>query len=119
VVWAARRFGLEQRIEFRNASIYDFCASRARFDLVVSPATAIGLQDRNELTCRGWPCMAFIEGALADDPTNWWAPNHACVEAMVRSAGFKVTDRPGHEIYLCEPDPTESRGLPSRRPFPM
>ena len=25
---------------------------------------------------------------LAGDPTNWWAPNHAACEAMLRSAGF-------------------------------
>jgi tRNA (mo5U34)-methyltransferase len=52
--------------------------------------------------------MAFIERELADDPTNWWAPNHACVEAMVRSAGFRISARPGHEIYLAEPDPCAS-----------
>jgi tRNA (mo5U34)-methyltransferase len=51
--------------------------------------------------------MAFIEHALAEDPTNWWAPNHACVEAMVRSAGFRICARPGHEIYVCEPDENE------------
>ncbi len=48
--------------------------------------------------------MAFIEHRLANDPTNWWAPNHAGVEAMLRSSGFQVVGRPGHEIYLCEPD---------------
>jgi tRNA (mo5U34)-methyltransferase len=52
----------------------------------------------------GWPKMAFIEKRLAGDPTNWWAPNHAAVLAMLRSAGFRVTARPGHEIYLCVPD---------------
>jgi tRNA (mo5U34)-methyltransferase len=76
-------------------------------DVVVTPPANLGLYERNELTRHGWPCMAFIERQLADDPTNWWAPNHACVEAMVRSAGFRVTARPGHEIYICEPDPAE------------
>jgi tRNA (mo5U34)-methyltransferase len=81
---------------------------------VVAPPAMLGLDERSELTRPGWPCMAFIERELADDPTNWWAPNHACVEAMVRSAGFKVTARPGHEIYICEPDAGEwevTRGL--------
>ncbi len=27
---------------------------------------------------------------------------------MVRVAGFRITARPGHEIYLCEPNPRES-----------
>jgi tRNA (mo5U34)-methyltransferase len=53
----------------------------------------------------GWPKMAFLEHHFAGDPTNWWAPNHAGVEAMLRSAGMRVTSRPGHEIYFCEPDP--------------
>jgi len=37
--------------------------------------------------------------------SNWWIPNHAGIEAMFRSAGLRVTGRPGPEIYLCEPDP--------------
>ena len=49
--------------------------------------------------------MAFLEHHFAGDPTNWWAANHAGVEAMLRSAGMKMAGRPGHEIYLCEPDP--------------
>jgi tRNA (mo5U34)-methyltransferase len=51
--------------------------------------------------------MAFIERTLEDDPTNWWAPDRACVEALVRSAGFKVAAWPGHEIFVCEPDEKE------------
>jgi tRNA (mo5U34)-methyltransferase len=70
---------------------------------------SVGLFDREWLTRPGWPRMAFIENALENDPTNWWAPDHACVEAIVRSAGFAVTARPGHEIYVCEPDPDEPR----------
>jgi tRNA (mo5U34)-methyltransferase len=76
-------------------------------DGVIDVPPAIGLFERDELTRPGWPCMAFIEKSLADDPTNWWVPNHACVEAMVRSAGFRVTGRPGHEIYICETDERE------------
>jgi tRNA (mo5U34)-methyltransferase len=53
----------------------------------------------------GWPKMAFIEHNFAGDPTNWWAPNHACVEAMLRASGLKVTKALPHELYLCEPDP--------------
>jgi tRNA (mo5U34)-methyltransferase len=148
--WAAAQFGLTERIQFQQASVYELAE---RFDVVwflgvlyhlrhpllaldilheitarqmvlqtltmpgdavVRPPSGIGLDERNELTRHGWPCMAFIERELAHDPTNWWAPNHACVEAMVRSAGFRVTARPGHEIYICEPDPNESgviRGL--------
>jgi len=61
--------------------------------------------DRKLMLEPGWPKMAFLEHGFAQDPTNWWCPNHAAVEAMLRSAGMKVTGRPGHEIYLCSPDP--------------
>jgi tRNA (mo5U34)-methyltransferase len=64
-----------------------------------------GIYDREVLHEAGWPKMAFIEHRFAGDPTNWWVPNHAGVEAMLRSSGFCVIGRPGHEIYLCEPDP--------------
>jgi tRNA (mo5U34)-methyltransferase len=62
-------------------------------------------QGREIMQEAGYPKMAFIENKLAGDVTNWWAPNHACVEAMLRSCGLQVTQRPGHETYLCAPDP--------------
>jgi hypothetical protein len=37
------------------------------------------------------------EHRLADDPTNWWAPDSACVQAMARSAGFDVEAQIAHE----------------------
>ena len=48
-----------------------------------------------------YPKMHFIEHRYADDPTNWWAPNAACVEAMLRSAGFEITQHPEEEVYIC------------------
>jgi tRNA (mo5U34)-methyltransferase len=60
--------------------------------------------ERDEMLEKGWPMMAFIEKKLAKDPTNWWAPNHSCIEAMLRTCGLKVTFRPGHEMYIAEPD---------------
>ncbi len=63
----------------------------------------------------GWPAMAFIEHRLAGDPTNWWAPNHACVEALLRSSGFRIRRRLGHEIYLCVPG--ENSGLQNMKAF--
>jgi tRNA (mo5U34)-methyltransferase len=62
----------------------------------------IGIHDRERLTEPGWPRAAFIERSLAGDSTNWWAPDDACVRAMLRSSGLTVTDTPGHEIYVCE-----------------
>jgi tRNA (mo5U34)-methyltransferase len=63
------------------------------------------LNERDELREPGWPSMAFFEHRFAGDLTNWWAPNHAGVEAMIRSCGLRVTNRPDPEIYLAEPDP--------------
>ena len=48
-----------------------------------------------------YPKMHFIEHRYADDPTNWWAPNAACVEAMLRSAGFEIVQHPEAEVYIC------------------
>jgi tRNA (mo5U34)-methyltransferase len=48
-----------------------------------------------------YPKMHFIEHRYADDPTNWWAPNSACVEAMLRSAGFEIVQHPETEVYIC------------------
>ncbi|MFL6246549.1 MAG: TIGR04290 family methyltransferase [Thermoanaerobaculia bacterium] len=49
----------------------------------------------------GYPLMYFIERRYADDPTNWWVPNRAAVEAMLRSAGFVIEAHPEDEVYLC------------------
>jgi len=49
----------------------------------------------------GYPKLHFIENKYADDPTNWWVPNRACVEAMLRSAGFAIAAHPEDEVYLC------------------
>jgi tRNA (mo5U34)-methyltransferase len=79
----------------------------------------LSIDDRERLTRPGWPAMAFVEHELAGDPTNWWAPNGACVEAMLRSCGLEIRARPGHEIWLCQsgqrrgvttPDPGSSPG---------
>jgi tRNA (mo5U34)-methyltransferase len=74
-------------------------------DSVVEATADCAIEDRTPLLDPGWPKMAFIEHRLAGDPTNWWAANHAGVEAMLRSSGLRIEARPGHEIYLCTPDP--------------
>jgi tRNA (mo5U34)-methyltransferase len=59
----------------------------------------LALAERDRMLAPGWPKMAFIERRLEDDPTNWWAPNRACVEAMLRSTGLEPVASPGHEIH--------------------
>jgi hypothetical protein len=37
------------------------------------------------------PAMAFYPGSeLTGDPTNWWAPNRAAVEALLKTVGFST-----------------------------
>jgi tRNA (mo5U34)-methyltransferase len=49
----------------------------------------------------GFPKLRFVEDSMAGDWTNWWIPNRACSEAMLRSAGFRIESRPESEVYLC------------------
>jgi tRNA (mo5U34)-methyltransferase len=66
----------------------------------------------------GFPRLHFIEHSYAGDPTNWWVPNRACVEALLRSAGFKIISHPEEEVFICRRRelPAESRAVyPARR----
>jgi tRNA (mo5U34)-methyltransferase len=49
----------------------------------------------------GYPVLYFVEHKYSDDPTNWWIPNRACSEAMLRSAGFAIFEHPEDEVYIC------------------
>jgi spore maturation protein CgeB len=49
----------------------------------------------------GFPIMYFIENRYAGDETNWWIPNRACAEAMLRSAGFTIVENPEEEVFIC------------------
>jgi tRNA (mo5U34)-methyltransferase len=48
-----------------------------------------------------FPKLHFIERQYAHDWTNWWVPNRACTEAMLRSAGFEIDRQIEEEVYLC------------------
>jgi tRNA (mo5U34)-methyltransferase len=51
------------------------------------------------------PMMRFYPGSeLNNDPTNWWLPNRACVEAMLRDVGFT-------RITMRHPDYRRRRGV--------
>jgi len=49
----------------------------------------------------GFPRLHFIEKKYSGDITNWWIPNRACAEAMLRSAGFEILEHPEDEVYVC------------------
>jgi tRNA (mo5U34)-methyltransferase len=59
-----------------------------------------------------FPRMFFIEHRYCGDPTNWWIPNRACAEAMLRSAGFEILQHPEEEVFLCRHVETGKGGLP-------
>ncbi|MFL6829675.1 MAG: TIGR04290 family methyltransferase [Sphingomicrobium sp.] len=49
----------------------------------------------------GFPKLHFVEKQYSHDWTNWWVPNRACTEAMLRSAGFAIDRQIEEEVYLC------------------
>jgi tRNA (mo5U34)-methyltransferase len=70
------------------------------------------ISDREPLLDPGWPKMAFIEHRFAGDATNWWVPNHAACEAMLRASGLQVISRPADETYLCQPQRATGKAAP-------
>ncbi|TNC16058.1 TIGR04290 family methyltransferase [Methylobacterium terricola] len=66
----------------------------------------------------GYPKLHFIERNYAGDPTNWWAPNRAGTEAMLRAAGFRIEAHPEEEVYLCRrtATPADCRPVYPARP---
>jgi tRNA (mo5U34)-methyltransferase len=59
-----------------------------------------------------FPKMFFVENCYSGDWTNWWIPNRACVEGMLRSSGFEIVEHPEAEVYICRR--RESRSLESQ-----
>ena len=53
----------------------------------------------------GYPKMHFIERQFAGDWTNWWAPNAAGSQAMLRAAGFSVEAQADGDVYFCRVAP--------------
>src|SRR3712207_5081513 len=48
-----------------------------------------------------YPKLHFVERQYAHDWTNWWIPNRAAAEAMLRAAGFRIETRAEEEVYIC------------------
>jgi tRNA (mo5U34)-methyltransferase len=53
---------------------------------------------------RNFPVMYFIEKSYSNDPTNWWIPNRAAVEAVLRSSGLEIEAHPEEETWICRPE---------------
>lgn len=71
------------------------------------PADVLPLQDDYPFSAvehferPGYPRMVFVENKYSNDETNWWIPNRAGAEAMLRSAGFTVLEHPEEEVFIC------------------
>jgi tRNA (mo5U34)-methyltransferase len=63
----------------------------------------VSFEARAALLEPGWPRLAFVERRLAGDPTNWWLPNRSGIDAMIRSAGLRILERPDAELAVCAP----------------
>jgi tRNA (mo5U34)-methyltransferase len=57
-----------------------------------------------------FPAMHFIEKSYSHDPTNWWIPNRAAVEAMLRSSGLEIETHPEPETWVCTPKSVKRDG---------
>jgi hypothetical protein len=63
----------------------------------------------------GYPKLHFIERRYAGDPTNWWVPNRACAEAMLRSAGFAIVGPSGGGGLCLPPRPNRPSAAAAAR----
>ncbi len=58
-----------------------------------------------------FPAMYFIEKSYSNDRTNWWIPNRAAVEGMLRSSGLEIVAHPESETWVCLPGPVKRDGI--------
>ena len=80
---------------------------------VEEPASDYPFSEESIFDQESWPRMAFIEHRYASDPTNWWVPNRACAEAVLRSSGFEILQQAEEEVYLCRRRDIEPHELPN------
>ena len=66
--------------------------------------------DRDIFFDPNFPAMYFIEKSYSNDYTNWWIPNTAAVEAMLRSSGLEIMSHPESETWICEPRTSTRNG---------
>jgi tRNA (mo5U34)-methyltransferase len=82
-------------------------------------AADYAFDERDVFDQPGYPRLHFVERRYAGDPTNWWVPNRACAEAMLRSAGFEMVSSPIPEVLLCRRTTATGRHQPPPRIAPQ
>lgn len=70
-------------------------------DSVAEVAENYDFEEESIFSKPDFPALYLIEHRYAGDPTNWFIPNRAGVEALLRSAGFTIAEHPEREVYLC------------------
>lgn len=66
--------------------------------------------DKQVFEDKDFPQAYFIEKSYSKDYTNWFIPNRSGAEAMLRSAGLKITGHPESETWVCEPVNAQRNG---------
>ena len=79
-------------------------------DAAIAPRPDYDFWNHTPFEQPGFPCVYFIENSYAGDQTNWWIPNRAAAEGMLRSAGLTLVAHPEPETWICERQPGTSRG---------
>jgi tRNA (mo5U34)-methyltransferase len=82
-------------------NLFVFQSMQRGSDAVEALADDYPFGETNIFDRPGYPKMHFVERRYSHDGTNWWIPNRACVEALLRSAGFDVLEHPEDEVYFC------------------
>lgn len=70
-------------------------------DIIAQPEPDYPFEAPGVFEQEGFPVLYFVEHSYAGDPTNWWIPNRACAEAMLRSAGFDVLENLTVDVHIC------------------
>ena len=101
--------------------LFVFQSMQRGSDAVAPVAADYDFWDMDHFDAPGYPKLHFVEEAYSGDRTNWWVPNRACTEAMLRAGGFRIESHPEAEVYVCRcaPPPDGAGAIhPARPPTP-
>ena len=87
-----------------------FQSMQRGFEEVAEVAADYPITEEAVFNQPGWPRLHFIEHEYSRDWTNWFVPNAAGAQALLRASGFDIVDHAEAEVYLCR-----RRELPAER----
>ena len=107
--WVAVQRAVTERIRLEDEQVDRTCAQLNEEIRRVHPDEAAWRRAK----------LHFVEQRYSRDQTNWWIPNRAAVEAMLRSAGYTIAAHPEQEVFVCRhvdvPDDEPRAVYPARR----